>query len=512
MPRTSLAFLAVSAAALALAQPAFAQKSKDTLRIAANDQFGVLSPYDLPLDEAAPIYNQIYTPLWAYNQHTKKYVPIMAKSWKHIDPKTMEIELRNDITLHSGKNFNADDVKATIEYTTDPKVKIRSKYRYTWITNVEKLGPYKLRLHFKAPYALDVLAIASRFYMEDSKILGSLDNRNEYGRVSAASAGPYRLVSMDASKGAVVERFDKLSPHLKPYYRAPIKRIVVSTITDRQTQVAELLTGGLDVLHNLDTATAQSMASHPKVVLTNTPSQEFYYFQMDAIGRSPNKEFKDIRVRKAAIMAIDRDAIIKHIVAGGSAAQKMDAMCFDFTIACEHSTKPYPYNPTEAKKLLTEAGYPNGFEMTLHVHLPAKDIGEAIAGDLRKIGIRMHIQPETIHVYAKLRGEGKLGAFVGIRPTSNFPETSDILASFFRGERDYWQDADILSAMKKGEQIADDAERAKVLGAAIDRNNEMAYILPVSSEPIVYAHSKDVTIKKNLLTANIVEIGDYAWK
>jgi peptide/nickel transport system substrate-binding protein len=495
-----------------LAVPAEAQKAKDTLRIAANDQFAVLSPYDLPLDEAAPIYNEIYTTLWAYNGHTRKYVQQAAKSWKHVDDKTIEIELWDDITLHTGKHFNADDVKASIDYTIDPKVKIRSKYRYTWVSSVEKLGPYKLRLHLQEPYALDILSIASRFYVEDSNVLGKLDKRSDYGRVSAASAGPYKLVSMDPSKGAVVERFDQLSAHLKDTNRAPIKRIIISTITDPQTQVAELLTGGLDVLHNVSQTTAADLAKQPGISVTFTPSQEFYYLQMDAIGRSGRKEFTDIRVRKAVEMAINRDAIIEHIVPGGKVAEKLSAICFSFTIACSSSTKPYDYNPSEAKRLLAEAGYANGFDMQLDAHSPAKEVAEAIAGDLREVGIKMHVQPETIAVYSKLRGEGKLAAFVGIRPTSNFPETSDILASFFRGERDYWKDDIIAAAMTKGEQTADDTARGKVLQTAIDRNNEMAYVFPISSEPIVYAHSKDVKVGENELAVHTVDISDYFWK
>ena len=163
----------ISLAALVLfsATPAHAQKSKDTMRIAANDQYSVLSPHDLPLDEAAPFYNQIYSPLMVVDEASGKFLPELAKAWRHIDPTTIEFDLRDDITLHSGKKFNADDIMAMIDYAIDPKVKIRSKNRYTWVKSTEKLGPHKFRVHLTKPYALDLFAFTYRFVAEDSDIL-----------------------------------------------------------------------------------------------------------------------------------------------------------------------------------------------------------------------------------------------------------------------------------------------------------------------------------------------------
>ena len=179
------------------AEPSFAQKAKDTLCIAANDQYSILHPYDLPLDEASPFYNEIYSPLMVLNEHTGKYTPELATSWKRVDEKTLEFELRDDIVLHTGKKFDADDIVSSINYVIDPKTKVRSQNRYTWVKSAEKLGPYKIRVNLHEPYALDLFAFAYRFIAMDSQVFEKMENKADYGRVSGASAGPYKIASYD---------------------------------------------------------------------------------------------------------------------------------------------------------------------------------------------------------------------------------------------------------------------------------------------------------------------------
>jgi peptide/nickel transport system substrate-binding protein len=486
-----------------------AQKAKDTLRIVAVDTYSVLSPYDVSVDLG--VYYDIYSPLLTVNENTGQYVPELATSWRTPTPSTIEFDLREGVQLHSGKQFNADDIIAAVNYTIDPKTKIRGKSRYTWVKNVEKLGPYKIRVHMADRQALGVYAFSKRFYVEDSDILGSLENKEDYGRVSAASAGPYKLISMDRNKGAVLERFEKLHPALT-YRRAPTKRIEVLQIPDVQTRIANLLTGQVDVLRDLTDETVEALASKPGIAVTEMPSSQFIYMTLDGLGRSGRKEFTDVRVRKAMVMAIDRDKIAKEVVPGGDVAEILNTLCFDHTAACSYTSKPYAYDPAAAKKLLVEAGYETGFDLTIYVHAPVKDVAVAISGYLRKVGIRASVQSLPISVYTQYRDDGKLMAFVGSRPTADFPETTEILDSFFTGSRDYWADQDIQRMMAEAVNISDEKERGRVLRPALDRINELAYMVPFSSQPWVFAHSKDVRVEPNLLKVGSVYISDFFWK
>jgi len=130
-------FLAVTATALAFAAPALAQKSADTLRVAINNPFASLSTYDLPVDEAGIFSREVYDYLLYYDEHNKKFVGALAKSWKRIDDKTLEFELKDDIKFHNGNAVDANDVKTTIDYVIDPKSKITFIANYNWIKQVE---------------------------------------------------------------------------------------------------------------------------------------------------------------------------------------------------------------------------------------------------------------------------------------------------------------------------------------------------------------------------------------
>src|SRR5215469_7406421 len=102
------------------ASGAVAGKADNTLRIAVTDWWSTLDPYQFPLDEAAVFYKTIYEGLVGYDERAHKFVPRLAKSWKRIDNRTIEFELRDDVKWHNGDKFDADDVVATINYARDP--------------------------------------------------------------------------------------------------------------------------------------------------------------------------------------------------------------------------------------------------------------------------------------------------------------------------------------------------------------------------------------------------------
>ena len=511
MLKNILKLCGIAAAVFLSVQPAFAQKEKDTLRIALNEFVPVISPYDLTLNELSRVYKQVYRSLLSYDEHTGQWVPELAKSWKRIDSKTIEFELRDDVTFHSGNKFTADDVVYIVDYVTSPESKIPGKARYAWYKGAEKIGPYTVRITSKEDYGIALEAIAYELYILDSKIHKALADKSTYGRVSASSAGHYKVVSMDPRRGALLERFEDFKGDPK-YHRAPIKYIQLVPIPERQTQIAQLITGGVDVLRNVDPDVAVNLARNPDLTVSRLNSGDFIYLLLDAVGRSGVEPMKDVRVRRAIAMGIDRETIGKTLVAGGEAEKPMDAICYATTVACSWTKKPPAYDLVGARKLLAEAGYPNGFNAPFYVHSPIKQVGEAIALQLQKVGIRTAVESLPITVYTQKRGDGQLTMFVGSRPTATFPETTQVFTSLFGGQRDYARDPLIDKAVADAEKTFDPKERTRILQTAIDRNNEMVYILPIASLPTVLVHSKNVRVERNLLAANDVEISDYFWK
>ena len=513
MQKSMTSVIALAAASFLLASPAFAQKSKDTLRIAINDPFSTLDSYHFPQDEVGYFVRAMYGTLIGFNEHTGKFVPQLAKAWRRIDPTTLEFDLRDDVVFHSGNKFTSADVKTTIDYLRNPKVKIRFKQRYAWVKEVIPMGPHKVRIVGKKPQATDLSSVAYRFRMYDGKIhdsLKTLPEKASYGRVSASSTGPYKMVFLDRSKGLKMERFDKW--YGSKYNRAPIKTIHGIWMPERQAQLAQLFTGGVDALRNVTADNEKALRGRPGIVVTPSESKSIMYMTMDAAGRSANKAMTDIRVRQAMIKAINRQALVDNFIAGGVAAELPKSICFKSTTGCEPTTAPLAYDPAGAKKLLAEAGFANGFDLQLDVFNPIREIAEAVSGDLQKVGIRVKLNPMPLSVYVKKRGRGEFTAFVGYYPTSAQPDVDNMLNFFFGANRDYYKDPIFLAARSAGSTEFNVRKRTAHYTAALDQVNKKSYIFPISELPIVFVHSDKVRLEKNLLSAGERRINDFFWK
>lgn len=507
---TRATWIGLAAAALLAAGPALAQKSKDTLRVAINDPVGGLSPYDFALDEVAPHYRTIYRALLNRDEHTDTWVPELAASWTRVNPTTLDFTLRDDVTFHSGNHFSADDVVYTInDYILNPKFRFRGKPRFRFIKEAEKLGPYKVRIKMVKPDAADLAGIAYLLYIIDSKVHKGLEHSSDYGIVSASGTGPYRMKSIDR-RGFVLERFDGYKGN--PNYAAKIREVQGISMPDRQTQIAQLLTGGLEVARDIEADTARELKADPKVDISTVGGLSFVYLMIDAAGRSDFKPTQDLRVRKAIVMAIDREKIRTALVPGGAQTPRMDRICFPAMIACAGNNAPYPYNPKRAKELLAEAGYANGFDMPVFVHSPIRQVGEAVANELREIGIRTTMQALPISLYVRMRNEGKLTTFVGIRPVGGFPDMSFLMDSFYNAGRDYWHDPVMKEIRDKGIGVMDTTARAKMYARAMDRTNELAYILPISQLPTLLAHDTNVALRQDPLYSGEYLMTDFSWK
>jgi peptide/nickel transport system substrate-binding protein len=488
--------------------PAAAQKSADTLRVAVTDWWSMLDPYQFPLDEAAVFYTSVYETLVSYDARAQKFVPRLAKSWKRIDERTLEFELRADVSFHNGDRFDADDVVETVKFVLDPNVRLRHKDMIDWVLRVEKLGPYRVRFIAREPNPIDLETIADQFYIYDSKVLATLDAKADYGRVNPVATGPYKVVSLDTQK-MVLERFDAYYDK-SDRFRAPIRHVVVSNIPDRQTQIAQFITGNVDLIRNVTADTARELAQNPDTRVTPRHNGMFMYVTLDAMGRSDSKVMTDQRVRKAFMMAIDRKELARTVIPGGEIADLPDGICLQGMVGCSSTTHPPTFDPNGAKQLLAAAGYPDGFDLELNVHAPIKEIGEAVAGMVRKVGIRASVRPLPIALYTRLRGEGKFTAFLGFRPTVQ-PDMGSLFEFFFNGNRDYWNDPLLKQLQKDAAVEFDEEKRTQLFERGIDRVNTMNYILPVADLPMVFLHNKSVRVADDPLTPIDTRVGDFMW-
>ena len=506
----------IAAASVAMAgaisvSPVNAQKSKDTVFLGITAPFHTLDTYHVPANEPGQYTRNMYGKLIVYDEHKGKFVPELAKSWKRIDDKTIEFELRDDVRFTSGNKFTAADVKYTLDYIGHPKLKIRFKRRYNWVKETQILSRTRIRIVSKKVRADAMMVIAYRFYIYDKGVHEKLENKALYGAKSGSTTGVWKLLSIDKNKGVHLVRNDEAVKKF-PHRRAPIKFIRGIPIPDRQTQLAALLTGKIHSLRNPTADMVKQLRKNPDIRVSAFPTRNLTYMTFDSAGRSKNKIFMDKRVRQAFMKAVPRETLVKSFVAGADIAKRPNAICYVEVVACSFTSNPVGYDPAGAKKLLAEAGHPNGIDFELTVYPQYAELATAVAGELRKVGIRARVRPQPLASAGKRRGRGELTVLMAGYPTFAQPNTSNLMNFFFSGNRDYSRDPIIQKARKIGITVIDLEKRKEIYRKALNRVNEESYIFPFVETPNVYAHSKNVNIKIGATSMTETRPSDYFWR
>ncbi len=502
--------MAVAVSVSMLATPVIAQKSKDTLRIAFYDPIpGVDIIYD-PKGETAFTGRAVYDTLITFNEKTREFEPLLAESWKRINATTHEFTLRKNIKFHDGSAFDADDVVYTINWVADPKVKFRIKSRFLWIKGAQKIDQYTVRIITKGPRAVAMARIAVSIPMLPSDTHGKLKKKAKFGK-NPIGTGPYKVVSYDTNDGVrlTLNKDYKHGSASRP--AGTITNIHVKQIPDIQTQVAQLMTGGVDLIHNVPKDQAENLVKDPRLTMTVSNGILFRYIAFDAIGRTGSDVLKDAKVRQALIHAIDRDSIRRNVFAGGDAVKKMDSICKPIQIGCVFDKKPPAYNPDRAKKLLAEAGV-KGLKIQITTLPETRKVAEAISGFFRAVGVIAPIKSVTFGAYRKLQRSGKIQTLVHQFSSGGVPDV-DALVSFYFGSkaRDYYGDKQIVAWRKKAGATFDTKARNVIYRKIFNRINQQAYIIPIASLPSVFVHTKDITIDKGIINPFGAQMGRIKW-
>jgi peptide/nickel transport system substrate-binding protein len=312
-----------------------------------------------------------------------RFTPSLAESWKvSPDGRVYDFTLRKGVKFHNGDPVTAEDVKFTFERykgTVSGTLKER-------VAAVEIPGPLQVRFRLKNPWP-DFLT----FYLSASGA-GWIVPKKHIEKVgddafkkAPVGAGPYKFVSFTPGVELVFEAFDQ-------YWRKTpnVKRLVFRVIPDEATRLAALKRGEIDIVYSIRGELAEELAKTPgltlKPAVIQAPQWVSFLDQWD-----PKSPWNDRRVRLAANLAVDRKAINQAITLGHSRlTYSMIPSTFDFY----WQPPPYPFDPPQAKKLLTEAGYANGFDAGDYtMDVAYANVQEIVAGYLQQIGIRTRLKP-----------------------------------------------------------------------------------------------------------------------
>ncbi len=325
--------------------------------------------------------------------------PSLAESWTvSADQRVYEFKLREGLKFHNGDPFTAEDVKFSFHRAKGSRV-LHEKVR-----EVTVVDPYRLRFQLETPWP-DFMA----FYGTLVSGAGWVVPKEYVERVGndgfkkhPVGLGPYKFVSHTPGIELVMEAFEG-------YWRKTpsVKRLVFKSVPESTTRMAMLKRGEVDVAYLLDVPQALEVKKDPNLRLAFSGGIGIWF--LDFLDQwDPKSPWADRRVRLAANHAIDRWALSEAETLGASKpAGNFVPRSFEFALPIE----PYRYDPAKARRLLAEAGYPNGFDAGEFYQLPPYfSLGEAIVGYLGAVGIKLRMRPMERAAYfaalstKKLRG------------------------------------------------------------------------------------------------------------
>lgn len=365
------------------------------------------------------VLDMIHDSLLSRDLTTMDVRPHLATSWRAVDPTTWEFKLRRGVTFHNGEPFNAQTVKFNFDRVIEPD--LRSAYGASirgFLDGVEVVDDDTVLIHTQFPYGLllerllTIRMVPERYYAENSF---------EHVANNPVGSGPYKFVEWVTGQRVVVERNDD--------YWGPgpaFQRVVVRTIIEPATAMAELLSGSAHVVYDIAPDQVEEVTRSGIADIRSTPNVQCLEIRLDSLPRGDPNPFTDKRVRHAASYAIDKEAIASNLMGGYSQVQatNIGPMMFGH----DPTVLPYPHDPDRARQLLAEAGYADGFEArfgapTVSGFPTARAVAEAVANDLAQVGIRAQLNTLSSQEHRTLVREGRAGPmFIGANQNGGFFE------------------------------------------------------------------------------------------
>ena len=350
-----------------------------------------------------------------------KLGPWLATSWKLVDPVTWELTLRKGVKFHNGEPFNASVVKFFYDTMNDPKTISPSKTNHTFVKEVKIIDEYTVHIVTRSPYPVAPNQFALGHMLPPQYIAQvGLDGY----RQKPVGTGAYRFAEHVKDDHLTLQAFDG-------FWGGPqkIKTIIYRPIKEDSARAAALMTGEIDLALDIPPELIPMFSGNPKVKIKQVLSGRTFVAILNALD--PAMPTAKREVREAISIAIDRDSLNKNILMGtGAPAAWLNPMTYGFNPAM----KPLPYEPERAKKLLADAGYPNGIDIVLDApdgkYIKDKEMAEAMAGQMLKAGIRATVKTNDWGLLTKriFNHQGAPMSLIGWGDANGDPESHNRLA------------------------------------------------------------------------------------
>ncbi len=394
---------------LALAFAGGAAQSK-TLRVANQGDAQSMDPHSLNESLQLTFTGNIYEPLVARDKQLG-LTPGLATKWTQPKPTVWRFELRRGVQFHDGTPFTADDVVFSLQRAAGPGSDMQG-YTNTF-KEVRKIDDHTVEVETLTPFPIlpDVLTnvyVMSKKWCEDNKAQTPVDRRKGIENAASFKAngtGPFRLKERQPGSRTVLVRHGSYWGKVD----GNVTEVVFTPIGNAATRVAALMSGEIDLMEPVPLQDVERLKASPKLKVMQGPELRTIFLGMDqkrdellfsnVKGKNP---FKDKRVRQAFYQAIDIETIKTRVMRGAALPMALMVGPGIRGYAADQN-KRLPYDPEASRKLLAEAGYPNGFEVALNCpndrYVNDADICQAVAANLARVGVKVNLQTETKNTY-----------------------------------------------------------------------------------------------------------------
>lgn len=438
-------------------------------------------------------------------------VAALAESWS-VDGDTWIFNLRKGVTFTDGTPFTAADVLFTYDRVHKVPNSPSSYALYlSTIAKVEAVDDHTVKITTKGPSPVLLPNLSMVPIMSHKAAAGEAPEGKTTTQLNSGDGligtGPYKFVSWKRGAEIVLERNDDYWGK-KPDW----EKVIYRPISNPAARVAALLAGDVDLIEDPPTDDLERLKKDPNLHVQETPSLRVIYVALNQgtevppgmEGTDGKNPLTDVRVRQALSLAIDRQAIVDRIM-GGAAQAAGNLLSFPGLGASEKLAEAPKADMEKAKQLLAEAGYPNGF--TLSLGSPAgrytndQRIAQTVAAMWARIGIKTNVETSAPAVFFKQRDQYAFSTYLAgwavssgemINPLKALVMTKDPALGYGTTNWSKYSNKDLDTLILKASQTLDDAARAKVLNEAGEMVINDYGILPLQFELSVWAMKKDI--------------------
>ena len=402
--------LSISLAVILATSLAASTVHAKTFKMADQGDALSLDPHSLNESLQLSILSNVYEPLVSRDKQLG-LVPALATKWTQVDPTTWRFELRKGVKFHDGTPFSADDVVFTLARSQVDGSDMKS---YTNdVKEVRKVDDFTVDVMTKAPFPIlpDVfttLYMMSKKWCEENKAEKPVDKRKGVENTASFKTngtGPFRVRSRDPGVRTVLVRHGSYWNKVE----SNIEEVIFTPIGNDATRVAALVSGEIDMMQPVPVQDAARLSQNSNLKIMQGPELRTIFLGMDQSrdellfsnvkGKNP---FKDKRVRQAFYQAIDIEGIKSKIMRNAATPTNLMVAPGIKGFVAEMN-KRLPFDPESSKKLLAEAGYPNGFEVKMNCpndrYVSDGEICQAIAAMMARINIKISLEAESKATY-----------------------------------------------------------------------------------------------------------------